>query len=274
MKINCPNCGNEITLTTSCDKFTCPICNTTSSLNKAETLYRYVMPFRISDEQAKNVFKTWATGPDKAIDLYSNAANLKWEKYYLPIAKIVRLVEKYGKVDEEVSIFSLCKGTAPHPELVSDTIPAGDMLFYEGEVLDGYCVGLDTDIGKVLNNFTGTKKEQSVIFVPAYYLTYTYNNNNYFIAIDGVTGKVSTSLYPQASDKIYKKCANKWLLPGIGGGVAAGLCSLIPTAGWIVAPLLFIATVVVITIMSKKDAVALLAELENAHSPKNLGGKK
>ena len=92
MEVNCPTCGASMQISHTTDQFMCTYCGTTTSLNKADTLYTYIMPFAVTDPRAKDIFKRWATGPGKAPDLLRGSKNVKWEKYYLPVAKVVRLV--------------------------------------------------------------------------------------------------------------------------------------------------------------------------------------
>ena len=280
MQIDCPKCGKTFELTHAADQFTCPICGTFTSLNKADTLYLYTMPFAITDKRANDVFRKWAASPERIHDLLVKCTDKQWNKYYLPVGKIVRIVSGV----EQVSIFSLSENNTVNPELRIDTIPPGELRFYDGEVLDAQAIMPVQDINKLLTEYMGKPKEQSVVFVPVYHLQYNYDGTQYSMLINGVTGAVYTDSFPKATDEIYKQCAKKYLYAGIGGGLIAGLLinlSIGPcpisayfdniyvirvTPELILALVLIFATIIGVAYMSRKDGLVLLDELEKNRS--------
>lgn len=222
MQIDCPKCGKTFELTHAADQFTCPICGTITSLNKADTLYLYTMPFAITDKRANDVFRKWAASPERIHDLLVKCTDKQWNKYYLPVGKIVRIVSGV----EQVSIFSLSENNTVNPELRMDTIPPGELQFYEGGILDAQVIMPDKDMNVLLTEYMGKPKEQSVVFVPVYHLQYKYDDTQYSMIINGVTGAVYTDSFVKATDEIYRECTKKYLYIGIGCGFLAGFVGL------------------------------------------------
>lgn len=268
MKVNCSQCGASVEISHATDQFTCTYCGTTTSLNKADTLYTYIMPFKITDLRAEDIFKRWATGPGKAPDLLRNLTKLKRKKYYLPVAKIVLLV----KGVEEVFIFSLSEDNKIHPDLKLDMIPPGDMQFYQGGIVSGEVVPLDEHVLEgFLDEISGKPKEQAIVYVPVHHFLYQYRDQPYSLVVNGITGSVYVTDFAGETDEIYTECAKKWLHAGISGGIVAGLSLFLPEHGFTVAFIVFIATVGGVFYMSRQDGLELLTELEKLKSADLLG---
>ncbi|MDV0441718.1 hypothetical protein [Methanorbis furvi] len=285
MQIDCPKCRNTFEFTHAADQFTCPYCGTITSLNKADTLYLYTMPFTITDQRANDVFKKWAASSDKIHDLLVKCTDKQWNKYYLPVGKIVRILDGM----EQVSIFSLSENNPVNQDLHIDTIPPGELLFYEGGILDAQAIMPDRDMNVLLTEYMGKPKEQAVIFVPVYHLQYKYGGTPYSLLINGVTGTVYTDAFPKATDNIYRECTKKYLYIGIVCGVIAGIIGLFQNTifsyvnGWmnmsyllgvnpwfalrnIVSLIIFLGSIIGVIYFSHRDGSVLLDELEKNRS--------
>ena len=246
----------------------------------------YTMPCAITDQRANDVFRKWAASPEKIHELLVKCTDKQWSKYYIPVGKIVRIVSGV----EQVSIFSLSDNNPVNPELRIDTIPPGELRFYDGEVLDAQAIMPVQDINKLLTEYMGKPKEQSVVFVPVYHLQYNYDGNQYSMLINGVTGAVYTDSFPKATDEIYSECTKKYLYIGIGGGILDGFVGLFgkTVSGYVNvwmnisdfmiwdpwwAPLsnllsliIFLASIIGVAYFSHKEGLVLLDELEKNRS--------
>ncbi|WP_292381311.1 hypothetical protein [Methanosarcina sp. UBA289] len=259
MKVECTGCGREIKVSHAIDKFTCIYCGTTTSLNKADKLYIYFMPIKITALRAEDIFKRWATGPGKAPDLLKNLTEKTRKIYYLPVAKIVRLVDG----EEKVSIFSLIEDNKINPDLKLENIPSGDMEFYNEEEMSGEVVPLDDYVLEgIRDKFPGKPKEQAIVYVPVHHFLYQYRDQTYSLVVNGITGSVYATDFAGETSEIYTQCAKKWLHAGIAGGIVAGLSLLLPEHGFTVAFIIFIATIGGVFYKSRQDGLELLIDLE------------
>lgn len=195
----CPKCGANVNVSTGVHFINCKYCGTTVFVDRSGVMFYYVLPFFISDEKAKGIFKRWTANPQADKELESKAKITGFNKQYFPVYQFRRDVN--GK---EKFYVKPAKGTIL-PGMNNLTIPAGDIKIFDESFNPGDAKVLDVDFGMdaYINDLEGIGKEQALVYFPIFEIDYEFNGQVYKIIIDGSSGKVYSANYPTRSSVPY-----------------------------------------------------------------------
>ncbi|MDD4128070.1 MAG: hypothetical protein PHV39_10405, partial [Methanomicrobium sp.] len=195
----CPKCGAQVNVGTGIHFINCKYCGTTVFVDRSGVMFYYVLPFFIDNEKAKGIFRRWTANPQADKELESKAKVTGIEKQYFPVYQFRR--DLNGK---EIYYIKPAKGTVL-PGMNTLVIPAGDIKIFDESFKPGDAAVLDVDFGMdaYLNDLEGTGKEQALVYFPIYEFSYEFNGQAYKAVIDGSSGKVYSSSFPNRSSVPY-----------------------------------------------------------------------
>ncbi|MDD4299563.1 MAG: hypothetical protein PHO78_02775 [Methanomicrobium sp.] len=195
----CPKCGGDVNVSTGIHLTSCKYCGTTVFVDRSGVMFYYVLPFFITDEKAKGIFKRWTANPHADKELESKAKIIAISKQYFPVYQFRRDVNGKEKIDIKPA-----KGTIL-PGMNNLLIPAGDIRIFDESFKPGDAKVLDVDFGMdaYINDLEGVGKEQALVYFPIYEVDYEFEGQSYKVVIDGSSGKVYSSNYPARSSIPY-----------------------------------------------------------------------
>jgi len=214
-QFTCPKCGAGLEVKTGTHIATCQYCQTTTYIDRSTALFFYLVPFTIDETKAKGIFKRWSAGPSMAKELEYNAVITKFAKEYFPVFQFRRLVK-----EKEQIVVKPAKGTTL-PGMQNLVIPPGSLTIFDtATATDGAEVlKPDLSIDSYFEDLPGKAVNQSIVYFPAYEVTYTFKGETYELVIDGSSGDVYTGPFPGRSSGSYLSVMGLAAALGLFGGL-------------------------------------------------------
>lgn len=213
VQLSCPKCGAPLEVKAGTHIVTCQNCGTPTYIDRSEAVFFYKIPFRVSEAQARGIFKRWTAGPDMDKYLEMVAKITRFEKEYFPVFSFIRNID--GK--ETYSVLP-AKGTAL-PGMRSLKIPPGNLETYTGGNLDAPVIQPDIALESCIGELKGDAVSQSIIYFPIYEIAYTYKGETCTAIIDGASGDIHSGYYPSRGSATFAGVMILSIILGILGGL-------------------------------------------------------
>ncbi len=213
MTVPCTQCGGSVQ-TTEGDRFaTCSYCGSALYIDKSKVVFHFVVMPTITMDEARGKLKRWMAGNETAKDLDVHSQVTHEEMLYFPMW---RFVSNDGSGSRE---FSEMAGSFAIPEIKSIPLSGGSLKYFapkefeglhlkEPEVLMESALHWMEQRGIPRTGLT----EANLIHIPFYHFRYQYNKTLYQSVVDGVSGRVLSSIFPPKTE-----------LPFVGLAISAAL---------------------------------------------------
>ena len=238
-QVNCPKCAAPVELDSGIKFTKCTYCGSLIFFDRAGAGFYYVIPFKLSQNDAIGTFRRWAGGSTKAKDLDRNANITGVKKAYFPVYMFRRDVD--GR--EEVIIEPA--GSTTLPGLHSLKVPGGDLKIFDQsfDTTEAELIKPDIEMTHYLTSLPGKSKEQSLVYFPIWKIDYTFNGKSYQVIVDASSSEVFANDFPARSSAAY-------LLVAIVGFLAFLVEGFLATVALVPALALMGLTVVAVFVLS------------------------
>jgi len=177
----------------------CTYCSSQIYIDRSGVGFYYAAPFMIDETNAIGLFRRWAAGPTKAKDLDRRAQVAGITKQYFPVYIFKRDV----KGREEVLIEPA--GSTTLPGLHTLKVPAGDLKIFDAsfDTSGAELVKPDIEMLSYMDSLPGDPKEQALVYLPIWRVTYVFEQKRFEAVVDGSTGEVFSASFPTRSSAAY-----------------------------------------------------------------------
>ncbi|MFQ5528386.1 MAG: hypothetical protein ACE5GX_19295 [Thermoanaerobaculia bacterium] len=202
-RVRCPQCGGDNSLRSGESFFGCVFCETTLFLDRSGIVGHYRLPRLVDREQAGSALRRWMAGNDtvKDLDRKSKIASITAVTFPMWLFRW-----RHGG-QESVAVEPAAP--TPIPALSDLTIPAGTLAPYEGPEVGAEVMGvgipLETARGWVEQRGVDpeTVTEVALVEIPLWRAAYEFGGERYIAVVEGSTGNVLASVYPEKSESPY-----------------------------------------------------------------------
>ncbi len=221
-EVVCPQCGGENLLRWGASFFDCAFCGTTLYLDRSQIVARYRLPRLLDQEQARAALRRWMAGNDTVKDLDRKSKISAIDAVTFPM-----WLFRWRKGKRESVIVEPAAPT-PISVLADLSIPAGKLDPYqgaeEGAEAVPVAIPLETARGWVEQRGVAADEvtEVALVEIPLWRASYDYSGGTYRAIVEGSTGSVLASVYPEKSESPY-------ILVAVLGLVLFGIEGLIIT---------------------------------------------
>ncbi len=238
-QIKCPKCSAPVELDAGVKFTKCSYCGSLIFFDRAGAGFYYVIPFKLSQNDAIGTFRRWAGGSTKAKDLDRLANITAVKKSYFPVYLFRRDVN--GK--EEVIIEPA--GSTILPGLHSLKVPGGDLKVFDQsfDTTEAELIKPDIEMTHYLDSLPGTSKEQALVYFPIWKIDYTFGGKTYSVIVDASSSEVFSSDFPARGSAAY-------LLVAIAGFMAFLIEGFIATVALYPALIMMALTVAAVFVIS------------------------
>ncbi len=196
MQVTCSQCAAEVPVRQDEKFLFCPYCDSSLFLDRSRVVFNYRLKPTHDEASARSSLLRWMAGNDTVRDLDRKATVEEGRFIYYPFWYLRR------RADEEETIEVKLAHPSTVAELSQMSIPAGDLLalqaedFNEEEYLSP-TVHLETAVAGVPQE---ELREVSLVFVPTFRFTYSFESRSYSALVDGSSGKVFVGEYPRKNE--------------------------------------------------------------------------
>lgn len=199
--MTCPQCGGENVLRSGERFFSCAFCANTLYLDRSKIVGHYRLPRLLDSNQAEAALKRWMAGNDTVKDLDRKSKLNSLAAVTFPMW----LFRARGGKRETVIVEPAAP--TPIPALADLAIPAGKLEPYKGadDGAEAVPVGipLETARGWVEQRKVGEIGEVALVEIPLWRASYEYDRTKFQAVIEGSTGRVLATVFPEKSESPY-----------------------------------------------------------------------
>lgn len=202
-QVTCPQCGGDNTLRSGDSVFACSFCGSTLYLDRSEIVGHYRLPRLMDLDRAKAALRRWMAGNDTVKDLDRKSRLASMDAITFPMW----LFRSRAGGQESTTV----EPAAPtsNPLLGDLVIPAGRLDPFEGDE-DGAVrvpVGIPLATAKSWVEQRGVAEddviEVALVEVPLWRASYEFGGDRFQAVVEGSTGNVLASVYPEKSESPY-----------------------------------------------------------------------
>lgn len=215
--VKCPKCAGPVAFDAGTKFVKCSYCDSQIFIDKSGAGFYYAVPFMVDEANSLGIFKRWAAGPSRAKDLDKLAQVAGVARSYFPVYLFRRDVG--GK--EEVIIEPAASTTLPGLHRLK--VPAGDMKVFDDsyDTAGADLVKPDIDMLSYTEKLPGKAKEQALVYFPIWRISYVFEQRRYEVVLDGSSGEVFASEFPQRSSAAYMAVAGLGFIAFAAEGLVA-----------------------------------------------------
>ncbi|SFC87343.1 hypothetical protein SAMN05421780_11137 [Flexibacter flexilis DSM 6793] len=212
-KTTCPHCGNTLTFNPETQNLGCELCNQVSDIQEeyVENIKYHVIPFQLSKRQVENLFYDWLVNDKNTIpiDILEKTTINFIHGQYLPTWTFQVFHENELKKHQALSYAGETQSIEPNVLRVLDYINIKPELIIPYE--EKYSMGFD--IAPLVQNketawqnyikcqgamgvHRRLESEMIFCYMPVWAVKYTYENQEYVVFIDGVSGIAKKGIAP------------------------------------------------------------------------------
>jgi hypothetical protein len=197
--IKCPKCAGPVAFDAGTKFIKCSYCDSQIYLDRSGAGFYYAVPFAIDETNALGLFRRWAAGPTKAKDLDKRAQVAGVKKQYFPVYMLKR------EVNGKEQVFFEPAGSTTLPGLHTLKVPAGDMKIFDSsyDTSGAELIKPDIEMLSYVDTLPGKSKEQALVFLPIWRVTYVFEQKRYEIVVDASAGEVFSATFPARSSAAY-----------------------------------------------------------------------
>lgn len=214
--LECPQCGGENPLPSGARLLVCQFCDAALFVDRSGLVSHYRLPRLLGRGEAERSLRRWMAGNDTVKDLDKKAAAVSLTPLLFP----VWMFRRRGAGGEEV--FAQPAAATPEPAVADLSVPAGKLEPYRGEAGGGdggradgaggpadeerveATVPLETARGWLgQSHGEGALLETALVHVPFWRASYDFDGRTYSALVEGSTGVVLASVFPEKAEAPY-----------------------------------------------------------------------
>jgi hypothetical protein len=199
---NCTQCGGDLHPDEGQVFITCPYCNSTVYLDKAQVVFHLRLAPTLDDNAAAAALAHWMAGNDTVKDLDKKSRILGQTFTYFPVW--------YFKVKSggNEQIFLEPAAATSVTELRSLKLPAGDLQKYDDALMAQSVepsVPLDAALSWLTQKQVDTRQvsESALVHIPIYTFKYGFKNKMYTAVVEAATGRTLANIFPPKAEAPY-----------------------------------------------------------------------
>ena len=199
--IACTQCGGENELASGRRLFRCQYCDATLFVDRGGVVNHYRLPPLLGADEARAALRRWMAGNEtvKDLDKKSSIGAVRAVSFPMWLFRVRRGGREEAYVEPAAP--------TPIPQIADLQVPAGKLEPYSGEAgeveaLDA-TIPLETARGWLEQRGVGEPEETALVQVPLWRCSYSFDGGGYEALVDGSTGAVMASVYPEKSESPY-----------------------------------------------------------------------
>lgn len=219
--LRCPQCGGENVLPSGERLLPCAFCGASLYVDRSGLVSHYRLPRLLDRAAAEQAVRRWMAGNDTVKNLDEKASDLALVPLRFPLW-MFRCRQGGGE-----TVLARPAAATPEPALADLTVPAGRLEPYrlggeEGATeggAGGETAGVEPvpasvplDTARQWLPAGGEVTETALVHVPLWRATYRFAGRSYSAVVEGSTGAVFASLYPEKAEAPYLAVAALGLL--------------------------------------------------------------
>ena len=198
---DCPRCGAENTLASG-ERFpVCSFCDNTLFLDRVGLVGHFLLPRLVDRSQAKRALKRWMSGNDTVKDLDRKSTVTEFVAITFPM-----WLFRCREAGSDTAYVEPAAPT-PIPQLVDLRLPAGQLEPFSDQEVEAtrvdVSIPLVTARGWLEERGVGKIIETSLVEVPLWQARYRFEGRDYQALVDGSTGSVMASVFPEKAESPY-----------------------------------------------------------------------
>lgn len=199
--IACTQCGGENELASGRRLLRCQYCDATLFVDRGGVVNHYRLPPLLGADEARAALRRWMAGNEtvKDLDKKSSLGAVTPVSFPMWLFRVRRGGREEAFVEPAAP--------TPIPQLADLKVPAGKLQPYSGESVEVAAVEatipLETARGWLEQRGVGDPEETALVQVPLWRCSYRYQDTGYEALVDGSTGAVLASVYPEKSESPY-----------------------------------------------------------------------
>lgn len=238
--ISCTQCGGETPLPSGRRLLECQYCDATLFVDRAGVVNHYRLPPLLGADEARAAVRRWMAGNQtvKDLDRKSSIGALSAVSFPMWLFRVRRGGREEAYVEPAAP--------TPIPQIADLKVPAGKLQPYASESGDvealAATIPLETARRWLDQRDVGEPEETALVQVPLWRCSYSFEGQDYEALVDGSTGAVMASVYPEKAESPYVLVAILGLiLFAIEGFVITNPVIKLLVYGLTAVPLLFLA---------------------------------
>lgn len=202
-EVTCPQCGGDNALRSGESFFPCSFCGTVLYLDRSEIVAHYRLPRLLDRARAESALRRWMSGNDTVKDLDRKSRIASIEAVTFPMW----LFRSRSRGQERTTVEPAAP--TPIPVLADLVIPAGKLDPYEGPEVgaDAVPVAVPLETARQWVEQRGVAAsevtETALVEVPLWRASYEYEGRSFQAVVEGSTGNVLASVYPEKAESPY-----------------------------------------------------------------------
>jgi hypothetical protein len=199
--IACTQCGGENPLVSGRRLLRCQYCDATLFVDRAGVVNHYRLPPLLGADEARAAVRRWMAGNEtvKDLDKKSSIGRLSAVSFPMWLFRVRRGGREEAYVEPAAP--------TPIPQLADLKVPAGKLQPYSGESAEveelAASIPLETARGWLEQRDVGEPEETALVQVPLWRCSYSFAGSDYEALVDGSTGAVMASVYPEKAESPY-----------------------------------------------------------------------
>ena len=199
--VACTQCGGDNELASGRRLFRCQYCDATLFVDRGGVVNHYRLPPLLGADEARAAVRRWMAGNETVKDLDKKSSIGAVIAVSFPMWLF--RVRRGGREETYVEPAA----PTPIPHLADLKVPAGKLQPYEGE--SGGVEALEATIplvtarGWLDQRGVGEPEETALVQVPLWRCAYSFDGGDYEALVDGSTGAVMASVYPEKAESPY-----------------------------------------------------------------------
>ncbi len=200
-QLDCPQCGGANSLPSGRSLLRCAFCDAALFVDRSGLVLHYRLPRLLDRDQATAALKRWMAGNQTVKNLDRKATLASATPIWFPVW-MFRLAGDQG---EEIRI----QPAAPTPisQLADLRIPAGELKPFTAEMQESHApaenrqptIPIETARGW-LGEAAERVRETARVHLPLWECRYQYEDRGYVALVDGSTGTVMASVFPEKAE--------------------------------------------------------------------------
>ena len=199
--IACTQCGGENELASGRRLFRCQYCDASLFVDRGGVVNHYRLPPLLGADEARAALRRWMAGNEtvKDLDKKSSIGAVSPVSFPMWLFRVRRGGREEAFVEPAAP--------TPIPQIADLEVPAGKLEPYTVETGDvealGATIPLETARGWLEQRGVGEPEETALVQVPLWRCSYSYQGTDYEALVDGSTGAVMASVYPEKAESPY-----------------------------------------------------------------------
>jgi hypothetical protein len=201
--VQCTQCGGELHPDEGQIFLTCPYCNSTVYLDKAQVVFHWYLAPTLDETKARSTLRRWMAGNQTVKDLDKKSRLVSGSFEYFPVWYFKR-----RQADRKEEILLEPAAATSVSELRRLNLPAGDLRKYDPS-LDSQAHPPSVPLHAALNWLAERQipavelVERALVHIPLYTYKYTYQEKTYTALVEGATGGVLANIFPAKAEAPY-----------------------------------------------------------------------